>query len=207
MMSDTSQELDWDKILGSLENEEDKQKREGKSDSDFEALPKGPYNVVVQEADKLVSGNGNDMIKTRVQVTDGPYANRVLYSYIVFVTDNLTAMRLTLDRLAAFGITRELIAKQNPSLPAIAEMLVGLRAIALVDIQSQGEYKGRNEIRGFRALEDGTAQAPKVAKSAPAKPAGVPDISAASSGAVPSVQVPIVPIDESVSGATDPFEG
>jgi hypothetical protein len=130
-----SDELNWDDVLGSVEEDE---KENPSSSNDFEALPKGPYNVVVQEADKQVSSTGKDMIKLRVQVTDGPYANRVLFNYIVFSQGNPKAMRMTLERLAAFGVTRETIAAHKPSISQIADMLVGRKAIARVDIQKEG---------------------------------------------------------------------
>lgn len=182
----TQDELDWDSVLGGVEEEE--KENPDKPRGDFEALPKGPYEVVVQEADKLTSGAGNDMIKVRVQVTDGPYANRVLFSYIVF-TDNPKGNRVSLDKLAAFGVTREVIATQRPSLPVIAEMLVGQKAIATVGIQDSGEYKGRNEVKGFKPLEGGAQPV-----AAP-KPAGVPNIPTpqAAPAAAPPIPTPDVP--------------
>lgn len=197
-------DLNWDEVLGGVEAEEKENPDRG--GGDFEALPAGPYEVVVQEADKQVSSTNKDMIKVRVQVTTGPYANRILFSYIVFAKENPKAMRMTLERLAAFGLTREFIASQRPSIPQIAELLVGRKATAVVAIQDKGEYKGRNEIKSFRAL-DGVAQpAPAVAA---AKPAGVPNIptpEAAAPAPTPSVPLPQVPVAETADLA-DPFEG
>jgi hypothetical protein len=197
-------DLNWDDVLGEVE--EDEKENPAKPQGDFEALPKGPYEVVVQEAEKLVSSSGNDMIKVRVQVSSGPFANRVLFSYIVFAKTNPKAMRMTLERLAAFGITREFIALQKPSIAEIAELLVGLKATAVVAIQDSGEYKGRNEIKSFRALEGAPQPTPQVAAS---KPAGVPNIPApeapAPAASAPSIPVPDVPVG--VGSAEDPFEG
>lgn len=192
-MSDT---LNWDDVLGSVEEDE---KENPSSGGDFEAIPAGPYNVVVQEAEKMVSSSGNDMIKTRVQVTDGPYANRVLFSYIVFSQGNPKAMRMTLERLAAFGVTRETIAAHKPSVSQIADMLVGRRAIARVGIQSSGQYAGSNEVKGFKPLE-GVEQPALAAPAAPSQP-GVPNIPqpqaqpapqpAAPTPAIPTPDVPV----------------
>jgi hypothetical protein len=165
-----SDELNWDDVLGEVDADE---KENPSTSNDFEALPKGPYNVVVQEAEKQVASTGKDMIKLRVQVTDGPYANRVLFNYIVFSQGNPKAMRMTLERLAAFGVTRETIAAHKPSVSQIADMLVGRRAVARVDIQQSGDYAGRNEIKGFKPL-DGAEQAP-VNVPAATQP-GVPNI-------------------------------
>lgn len=202
-MSD--QTVDWDEVLGGVEKEEEERKKEGKSD-DFEAIPKGPYNVVVQEADKLESSTGKDMIKVRVQVTEGPYANRVLFKYLVFGTkDDTTLNRITLDNLSAFGVTREFIATQKPSIAAIAEALVGRTASAVVGIQEKGDYKGYNEIKRFKALAGGAQPAPTAA--AP-KPAGVPDIPQpqpeAAASAAPVIPLPEVPVGD--GDAENPFE-
>lgn len=207
-MSTQTEELNWDDVLGGVEKfETDPENKDQLGNSDFETLPKGPYEVVVQEADKQVASTGKDMIKVRVQVASGPYANRVLFNYIVFSKDNPKAMRMTLERLAAFGITREFIATQKPSVPQIAELLVGRRATAVVGIQDSGEYKGRNEIKSFRALEGVEQPAPTV--TAP-KPAGVPTIptpEVAAPAPAPAVPVPQVPVAVDAAAPTDPFEG
>lgn len=203
-MSNVTEELDWDDVLGGVEKFENDPENKDKISGGFEAIPKGPYNVVVQEADKQVSQNtGADMIKVRVQVTDGPYANRVLYNYIVFTKGNPQAMRLTLERLAAFGVTRELIATQKPSIPEIAELLVGRRAIAIVGIQDKGEYKGSNEIKSFRPLEGVTQPPPSVSKPGiPTVPTPTPVAETAASVPTPTVPVPDVPSEGS---SEDPF--
>lgn len=170
-MSDVTEELNWDDVLGEVEQEEEKNPDSG---NDFEALPKGPYNVVVRDTLSKPSSTGKEMIKLELQVTDGPYANRILFNYIVFSTGNPKAMRLTLNRLAAFGLTREFIATTKPSVAQIAELLVGRKAIAQVGIQQEGDYKGSNEVKGFKPLEG--VEQPAVATPAAAKPAGVPNI-------------------------------
>lgn len=196
--------LNWDDVLGSVEEEE---KDNPSRNDDFEALPAGPYTVVVQEADKQVSKTGKDMIKIRVQVSEGPYANRVLFNYIVFSQDNPKAMRMTLERLAAFGVTRETIATTRPSISQIADMLVGRKAVAVVAIQAEGEYAGRNEIKRFKPLE-GVDQ-PPVTVPAVTQP-GVPNIpqpvvaaSATVSAPVPNIPVPEVPVG--ASDVENPF--
>lgn len=195
------EELNWDDVLGSVEAEEKENPNTG--GGDFEALPKGPYQVVVQEADKQVASTGRDMIKVRVQVTEGPYANRVLFSYIVFSQDNPKAMRMTLERLAAFGVTREFIATTKPSVAQIASLLEGRKAVAVVGIQEKGDYAGRNEIKSFRPLEGVEQAAPTVTAS---KPAGVPNIPTPESS--PAATAPVIPTPDVTVGADasgDPF--
>ena len=198
-----SDELDWDDVLGGVDAEEKENPSTGGGGGDFEALPKGPYEIIVQDATKQVASTGKDMIKVQVQVSSGPYRNRVLFNYIVFGKDNPKLMRMTLERLAAFGVTREFLATQKPNVATIAELLVGRKATAVVGIQEKGEYAGRNEIKTFRALEG--AEQPAVTATA-SKP-GVPDIptpAVEASAPTPSVPVPSVPVGDA---AADPFEG
>lgn len=201
----TQEDLNWDDVLGSVEAEE---KENPSSGNDFEALPKGPQNIVVQDAEKQVSNNtGADMIKMKVQVTGGPYANRVLFKYLVFKKGSPKAMRITLEQLSAFGITREFIGTQKPSISQIAELLVGREAVAIVGIQGKeaGEYEGRNEIKSFRKLEGATQPAPQVAD---AKPAGVPSVpqpEAAAPAAVPTPSIPTPDVPVGAADAENPF--
>lgn len=202
--------FNWDDVLGDVEKEEEENPSSG--GSDFESLPAGPYNVVVQKAEKQVATTGKDMIKTQVQVTEGPYANRVLFNYIVFSQDNPRAMRMTLERLSAFGLTREVIAEHKPSISQIADMLVGRKAVAVVAIQGPeaGQYEGRNEIKRFKPIEgdqpvvsvpakttEGVPNIPEPAESAPAS---------APQTAAPHIPAPDVPTGE-VASAENPFGG
>jgi hypothetical protein len=188
-MSDIDQELDWDSVLGEVDKQEEEDKKEGKGN--FDALPKDDYPVLVQEAEKRVAqSSGNDMINVRLQVTEGPFANRVLFTNIVFSKGSPKGMRMTLDKLAALGVTREFLALNKPSPAAIAEMLVGRRALASVDIQGPdaGDFAGRNEVKRFKAI-DGLVQEAPAAPAAAAKPG------------VPSIPTPVVPVEETAPAA------
>jgi hypothetical protein len=192
-----SDELNWDDLLGQVETEE----KENPDKGDFDAIPKGNYNIVVKEAEKQVSKSGKDMIKVQVQITDGPYANRVLFNYIVFSPESPKAMRMTLIRLAAFGITREFIATTRPSIGAIADLLEGRKAVAVVGIQAEGEYKGTNEVKSFKVLEGVDQPAPQAAAS---KPAGVPSGIPTPNIPTPSVPTP-TPSAPAAEGEENPF--
>ena len=205
-MSDVTDDLDWDSVLGAVDaqEKEDEKERKEKPNGGFEALPAGPYEVVVQDANKQTSKAGNDMIQVQVKVTGGPYVNRTLYSYFVFSQGSPKGMRMTLERIAAFGLTRDYIAKNKPSISEIAELLVGLKATAIVAIQKDGEYKGNNEIKSFRPLDGAAPAAPAAPAAVESKP-GVPNIPKPAPEAVaptPSVPVPTVPGGDP---AEDPF--
>lgn len=211
-MSDVTEELDWDGVLGEVDKVEEERKKEGKSDNDFEALPKGPYNVVVQEADKQIASTGKDMIKAKVRVTEGPYVNRTLFNYFVFgAKTDATLNKITLNDLAAFGVTREYIAKQKPSIAEIAESLVGRTATAVVGVQENGEYKGRNEIKRFKPLEGASQPAPAAAAttatSGPKPNIPTPEVATPTLTPTPTpvVPVPNAPVAGTPADAADPF--
>ena len=50
----------------------------------FEPLPEGKYRIRIKEVDKAVSQNGNDMLVFQFEVSG---SNKVLYYYLVFMTD------------------------------------------------------------------------------------------------------------------------
>lgn len=204
-MSD-QEELNWDEVLGGIDAAEEQAKKEGKSTSDFDALPAGPYQVVVQESEKTVASTGKDMIKVRVQVVEGPYANRVLFNYFVFGSkEDTTLNRITLDNLGAFGITRNFIATQKPSIAEIADALVGRKAVATVGIQDKGDYKGRNEIKRFKALDGAQQAAPEAVASKPGVP-NIPQPEATPSASAPAPSIPTPDVPVGAGDAADPFE-
>lgn len=157
--------LNWDKILDEQES----------VDSEYSALPANSYDVVIDSAEAVKAGSGNQMIKVTCKVQGGPFNGRLLWTNIVFATDNATAMRFTLRKLKALGITQEWLSATNPNTATIAKKLEGILATAEVEIrQYQGE--DRNEIKSFKALE-GVAAASKRASSDPTVPSiPMPDI-------------------------------
>ena len=110
-------------------------------DKGFEVLPRGTYPVVVDEAEYNVSKNGNPMISLTLAIEEGEYANRKLFTHIVFAEKTMGRAKRMIRTL---GRTDLLERKFNPSQEA--ESFIGTRARARVGIRVyEGEQK--NEVK------------------------------------------------------------
>lgn len=70
-------------------------------DVSFEALPKGIYPCVIAECDFSYSqASGNPMWTLVMEVTDGDYAGRKLFSHLVFAGAGLPITKRQLSRIA-----------------------------------------------------------------------------------------------------------
>jgi len=131
----TTSPIDWGKVLHDTE--------EG-----TRVIPAGQYLIRITDATATKAGTGAEMIKTTVQLVDGPYAGRQVVTNIVFSFDNPQAMRMVFKRLNALGVTSEWLAESNATVGQIAAAIAGREAIADVSVrQWQGE--DRNDIAMF----------------------------------------------------------
>lgn len=134
----------------------------------FELIPDGKYAVRVETAEAKVSANGNQMIETRLRITDGQFASRVLFFR---ATATEKSQGIFLRNLAAFGVTSDWLVQSNPSFDQIAQVLVDREAVAQV---SKRTYQGNetNEVKGLSPKAGGgapaQAAAPAQAQAAPA---------------------------------------
>src|SRR5690606_19482313 len=101
--------MNWDEIL-----------KEQESDPGFAPVPDGKYPVRVEKAEATKASTGADMIKTQFVIVGGPHDGKKVFTNIVFSYNNPTAMRFTLRKLKALGVTREYLAANNPSTDQIA---------------------------------------------------------------------------------------
>lgn len=150
--------LDWDAILEEQES----------ADTEFAAIPATSYTVEVESAEARVAQTGNKMINLTCRVQGGPYDGRLIWTNIVFATDNPTAMKFTLRKLKALGVTQEWLARENPSTHTIASKIEGAVVEAEVT-QRPWEGEMRNDIKSFKSVS--SAPGP----SEPAAPASTPD--------------------------------
>lgn len=121
----------------------------------FEPMPKGVYNVVIDEAEFRISAtSGNPMWALTLSVEDGEFENRKLFSYIVFSQKNLGRVKQFLNRVAP-----ELSNERNLDPKQVAEngVLIGKRARARVAISKPtAEYPDpRNEVKDLLAAGSG----------------------------------------------------
>lgn len=135
--------MDWNAVLDDQAGDDDA----------FTVLPKGMYNVEVTAAEAAgPSSAGNRWVKVSCKVLDGPYENRMLWTNIVFVLTNSKAMKFTIAKLKALGVSQDWLRTANPSMDQIASRLVGATAVA--DVDDSKEYNGnkQNEIKTFKPL-------------------------------------------------------
>lgn len=129
-------EQDDDAVIDFTEVEEDK---------GFECLPKGKYNVIVDEAEaKKSQSSGNPMISLTLVIEDGEYQGRKLFTHVVFSPKTLGQAKRTINRL---GLGELLTSTFRPNQDA-ADQFIGKRAQAVVAIQKY-EGEDRNSVKNL----------------------------------------------------------
>lgn len=113
----------------------------------FEALPKGVYNCVVAECDFTYSQEkGNPMWTMQLEVLDGEYAGRILYSHQTFVGKGLPYTKANLQR-----IVPDLVAKPfDPEDADIIAQMLGVNLKAQVTVR-KWEGNDTNNVRQLLA--------------------------------------------------------
>jgi len=185
--------LDWDKIL-----------EDQASDPGFAPVPASKYPVRVDQVEATKASTGNDMLNLQCVIEGGPYDGKKVFTRIVFAKDNPTAMRFTLRKLAALGVTKEVIAAQKPSLEKIAQLITGARAEADVVVRpATEEFDASNDVKSFKRLgEPSAAGSPVPAGAAAAPPA--PPIPTPAAPPAPPIPTPEAPAPAPAAEAPTP---
>lgn len=192
----TDMSLNWDDALRADEE---------MGDGGFNPIPKGPYIVRVLEAEAKTFSTGNPGIKLKVAVVGGPFADRLLWTNLVWNASNPQSLGMFSKKVQAFGLTREWLAAANPSLQAIAKELLGRMASADVEVS---EYQGKatNDVKRLNPIAGavpgapvpvptpGVPTAPPVAPVAPMAPPVAPTPPVAPPVAPVAPPVPVEPI-------------
>lgn len=136
-----SVEIDWAKMIDSLPEET----------ATRDLIPPDTYVARVTKAEAGLSKSGNAKIEMTFAVDEGEYKGRVFWGRINFATNNQTSMAITVEQLAAFGITRQWLAQNNPTNDQIARKLVG--EVVQVKV-SHREWEGSQyyDVKGYRAV-------------------------------------------------------
>jgi hypothetical protein len=118
----------------------------------FEVLPKGTYQAIVDEFEYTVSqSSGNPMIKVVYQVTEGEFAERKLFDYLVLAGDGAKFAIPRLKQMLIRICPEVDISSFNPQKFADEGTILNRACQIKVNITTQksGEYKGekRNQIR------------------------------------------------------------
>lgn len=109
-------------------------------DDGWDVLPRGVYNVIVDDAEfKISQTGGNPMISLTLQVEDGEYADRKLFTHVVF---SPKAMGMAKRAIARLGLSHLLEGPFNPE--DIVDDFIGARAKARVTVE---KYEGEDTNR------------------------------------------------------------
>lgn len=121
-------------------------------DAGFEAIPKGTYDVVVQDATYKVSQEkGNPMISLTLEVEGGEFKGRKLFTHVVFAPKTMGMAKKTINRL---GLSQLLNGPFNPE--NVVDEFIGARARAVVTIE---KYNGDDTNRVKNLLQAGAGNA------------------------------------------------
>lgn len=122
-------------------------------DDNFDIIPKGLYNIIIDEATYgLSNASQNPMISLTLVVEDGDYQGRKLFTHVVFSAKTMSMAKRTIKRL---GLEELLQGPFNPE--ASAELFVGKRAKAKVGIQKY-EGEDRNQVKGLLPPGEGLGE-------------------------------------------------
>lgn len=120
-------------------------------DVSFEALPVGIYPVTIADCEFTYSqSSGNPMWTLKLEVSEGEYAGRILFSHMVFAGKGLPMTKKSLSRIAPTLLESAF----NPEDPDIIANMLGLDLKAKVTVR---KYEGRdtNNVRDLFPNEGG----------------------------------------------------
>jgi len=136
-----STEIDWANLIESMPE----------ASAPREIVPVGTYTVKVTKAEAGLAKSGNAKVELTMAITDeGPVKGRNLWSRINFATNSPTSMAITVEQLAEFGITRQWLATNSPTVDQIAKKLEG-EVIAVRVGHREWEGKTYTDIKGYKA--------------------------------------------------------
>lgn len=109
-------------------------------DGGFDVIPKGVYNTIVDDAEfKVSQAGGNPMISLTLEVEDGEYAGRKLFTHVVFSPKAMSMAKRTIKRL---GLNTLLEGPFNPE--DVVDDFIGARGRARVTVE---KYEGEDTNR------------------------------------------------------------
>lgn len=118
----------------------------GVEDVKFELIPNGKYPCVIADIEATYSSNGNPMWSLQMEITDGDYTGRKLFTHIVFSPKAMPFTKITLSRIAP-ALLEQAFEFDNPD---IYSQFQGMDVIAQVGLQKY-EGENRNTVKGLFA--------------------------------------------------------
>ena len=117
------------------------------AEQSFEVIPKGTYNVTIEEVEyKLSQSSNKPMWNLKLVITDGEYANRKIFTILSFSEGALPGTKGALKRIAPHLLTSSF----NPKAIAEAGDLVGLQARVKTKIEMYNDQE-QTRVAGWLA--------------------------------------------------------
>lgn len=119
-------------------------------------IPPDRYSTRVVKSEAGTSAAGNPKIELTMEVDEGPHIGQWVWGRINFATSSPKSMAVTVKHLAEFGITREWLAQNSPTMAQIATKLDGKRISVSV---KHREYEGKTyyDVSGYQRIDDPAA--------------------------------------------------
>jgi hypothetical protein len=124
---------------------------ESASNTNYEPLPDGDYELKVIQAQATTTSTGKVMFKVTNEVQGGPFAKRRVWDQLVVTTDNPKAMNMFFMKASAMGLGRTFW-DANPSNAQVEQALNGRTFRATLGKRT---YNGTesNEIKRYFASQ------------------------------------------------------
>jgi len=153
---------------------------------ELEPVPKGTYDVVVEDASDTQTSTQKLMYKLKFRIQGGASANRVLWNNITLTTDNPTALAMFFRNMDALGLDRQYFS-MNPSPSDVAAALVGRTVRVVIDHRLYQGSMRENVKQMMKAT--GVMGIPGMPSSG--APAGIPSPMAPAPAPVPQPSAPV----------------
>lgn len=126
--------------------------------SGFEPIPAGTYPAVALSSELRVTKAGGEMAVYKMQITDGQYANRVIFARFNVKNATAKAQEIGLGQLSSFCRAAGVAQLDD------TDDLLGRPVMMRVKIRpASGEYQAQNEVDGFAPATGGAAPAARPA--------------------------------------------
>ncbi len=167
----------------------------GEQDDNDKSLPPDTYTVRVEEAEAVIAGSGNPMIKVKFVVLGGPQDNKWIFNQFVLAINSAKgpdALKPFFRQMKAFDLDAEFFnSLGDQGLEAVAPLLVG----KVVDVKTAvRKYQGvkYTDVKGVSKSSGGTGGIPIPGVPVPQTSTPVPQVPQVPSPASP-VPVQVAP--------------
>jgi hypothetical protein len=142
------------------------------SNTNYEPLPDGDYELKIVKVEAVVTSTGKPMFKVTNEVQGGPHANRKVWDNLVVTHDNQKAMDMFFMKVIAMGLTKPFF-ESNPTDAQIEQALTGRTFRANIGLRTY-EGKDSNEIKRYYKGQETAAPSTAGAAVPPPPPAPAP---------------------------------